>query len=83
MGEERFAPLSADQMRAKRRGQGGTSWEGDATSVSVQGKWCSLYRAMDHDGHLVDSMLSQQRNRDAATCFFQQAPRRSVMLRNE
>ena len=56
--EARFAPLIADQLRMKRRGQVGISWHVDETSVKVQGKWCSLYRAMDRDGNLVDSMLS-------------------------
>lgn len=41
--------------------------------MRVQGKWCSLYRAIDQDGNLVDSMLSQKRDMDAAKRFFQQA----------
>jgi putative transposase len=57
-GEARFALMIADQLRMKRRGQVGVSWHVDETSVKVQGKWCSLYRAMDRDGNLVDSMLS-------------------------
>ena len=43
------------------------------TYVRVHGKWCSLYRAIDRDGTLVDSMLSQTRNMDAAQRFFKQA----------
>lgn len=53
----RFAPLLADQLRRKRRGQAGTSWHVDETYVSVKGKWCYLYRAIDRDGNLVDSRL--------------------------
>lgn len=71
--EERFAPLIADQLRTKRRGQAGTSWHVDETSVRVQGKWCNLYRAIDQGGNLVDSMLGQKRDMDAAKRFFQQA----------
>jgi putative transposase len=56
--EARFAPLVADQLRMKRRGQVGVSWHVDETSVKVQGKWCYLYGAIDGDGNLVDSMLS-------------------------
>ena len=37
------------------------------------GKWCYLYRAIDHDGNLVDSRLSEKRDMDAAKQFFQQA----------
>jgi len=70
--EARFAPLLADQLRSKRRGQVGTCWHVDETYVKVQGKWCYLYRAIDRDGNLVDSMLSQKRNMDAAKRFFKQ-----------
>ncbi len=70
--EARFAPLIADQLRMKRRGHVGVSWHVDETYVKVQGKWCYLYRAIDGDGNLVDSMLSEKRNMDAAKRFFQQ-----------
>jgi putative transposase len=56
--EARFAPLIADQWRMKRRGHVGSSWHVDETYMKVQGKWCDLYRAIDGDGNLVDSMLS-------------------------
>jgi putative transposase len=39
----------------------------------VHGNWCYLYRAIDHDGNLVDSMLSEKRNMEAAKQFFKQA----------
>lgn len=39
----------------------------------MHGKWCYLYRAIDQDGNLVDSMLSEKRNMEAAQQFFQQA----------
>ena len=71
--ETRFAPLIADQLRRKRRGQAGTSWHVDETYVKVHGMWCYLYRAIDRDGNLVDSMLSEKRNMDAAQRFFKQA----------
>jgi putative transposase len=71
--EKRFAPLIADQLRAKRRGQAGKSWYVDETYIKVQGKWCYLYRAIDADGNLVDSRLSEKRDMDAAKQFFRQA----------
>jgi putative transposase len=70
--EALFAPLIADQLRLKRHGQVGVSWNVDETYVKVQGKWCYLYRAIDRDGNLVDSMVSEKRNMDAAQRFFQQ-----------
>jgi putative transposase len=71
--EARFAPLVADQLRTKRRGQAGTSWYVDETYIEVHGKWCYLYRAIDHDGNLIDSRLSEKRDMDAAKQFFAQA----------
>ncbi len=35
--------------------------------------WCSLYRAIDRDGNLVDAMLSETRDLDAARRFLRQA----------
>jgi putative transposase len=71
--EARFAPFIADQLRARRHGQAETSWYVDETYVKVHGKWCYLYRAIDRDGNLVDSMLSEKRDMDAAKRFFKQA----------
>ncbi|GHP00335.1 hypothetical protein KSF_103820 [Reticulibacter mediterranei] len=71
--EARFAPLIAEHFQAKRRGQVGTSWYVDETYVKVHGKWCYLYRAIDRDGNLVDSMLSQKRDMEAVKRFFRQA----------
>jgi putative transposase len=71
--EARFAPLLADQLRIKRRGQAGKSWHVDETYISVHGKWCYLYRAIDRDGNLVDSRLSEKRDMEAAKRFFKQA----------
>lgn len=71
--EARFAPLVADQLRRKRRRQSGSSWYVDETSIKVHGKWCYLYRAIDADGNLVDSCLSEKRDMEAAQRFFKQA----------
>ncbi len=45
----------------------------DETYLKVQGTWCDLSRAIDHDGNLVDARLSEKRDRDAATRFFRRA----------
>jgi len=71
--EERFAPLLADQIRRKRKGEAGRRWYVDETYVKVKGKWCYLYRAIDRDGNLVDSMLSATRDMTAAQRFFRSA----------
>ena len=71
--EARFAPLLAEKLRAKRHGQADSSWYVDETYLKVNGQWCYLYRAIDRDSNLVDSMLSQTRDMHAAQRFFRQA----------
>ncbi len=71
--EERFAPLITERLRAKRSGKAGRSWYTDETYVKVSGKWCYLYRAIERDGNLVDSMLSEHRDMEAAKRFFKGA----------
>ncbi len=68
--EERFAPLITEQLRAKRWGKAGKSGYCGETYVRVGGKWCYLYRAIDRDGNLVDSMLSEHRDMASAKRFF-------------
>src|SRR3954451_12270029 len=71
--EARFAPLVADKLRTKRKGHAGRSWHVDETYIKVAGVWKYLYRAIDRDGNLVDSMLSEHRDMDAAKRFFKGA----------
>jgi len=65
--EERFAPLLTERMRATRRDKAGVTWHCDETSIKIDGRWCYLYRAIDADGNLVDSMLSETRDRGGTT----------------
>src|SRR5450755_2694148 len=55
----RFAPLLTARLRATRRGNAGRRWHADETYVRVDGRRCYLYRAIDADGNLVASMLSE------------------------
>jgi transposase-like protein len=71
--EARFAPMFTQQLRARRKGKAGQSWYVDETYVKVGGKWCYLYRAIDRDANLVDSMLSEHRDMEAAKRFFKGA----------
>src|SRR5215207_11021419 len=43
------------------------------TCLKVRGRWCYLYRAIDRDGQLVDTMLSEHRDMAAAQAFFRSA----------
>ena len=68
--ETLVAPLLTGHLRARRRGKAGVRWHADETYIKVHGAWCYLYRAIDADGNLVDSMLSERRDMDAARrCF--------------
>jgi transposase-like protein len=71
--EARFTPLLTERLRARRRGKAGRKWHADETYVKVDGRWCYLYRAIDADGNLVDSMLSETRDLEAAKRFFGRA----------
>jgi len=71
--EARFAPLITQQLRSTRKGKAGRSWYVDETYVKVGGKWHYLYRAIDRDGNLVDSMLSEHRDMVSAKRFFSHA----------
>ena len=71
--EVRFAPFLAEQLRRKRQGQVSRRWYVDETYLKVKGRWCYLYRAIDRDGNLVNSMLSSTRDMAAAQRFFESA----------
>jgi transposase-like protein len=67
--EFRFAPAVSENLRAKRRGIAGQSWYLDETYIKVSGRWRYLYRAIDREGNLLDSMLSEHRDKHAARRF--------------
>jgi transposase-like protein len=71
--EERFVPLLTAQLKAKRRGKAGRRWHVDEMYIKVAGRWCYLYRAIDSDGNLVETLLSPTRDMDAAKAFFSHA----------
>jgi putative transposase len=63
-------------LRRRRHGTGrrsGQSWYADETYLKVHGHWCYLYRAIDRDGNLIDTMLSTTRDMRAAKRFFRSA----------
>jgi putative transposase len=63
----------AAQIQAQRQGR--QTWYVDETSIKVKGRWRYLYRAIDWDGNLVDSMLRAKRDMQAAKRFFRRALR--------
>jgi len=74
--EAKLAPMLAGELRRRRHGRGGARgrhWHVDETYLKVGGRWAYLYRAVDRDGNLVDTMLSEHRDMAAARAFFRSA----------
>src|SRR5882757_3150157 len=73
--EAKLTPLLIESLR-RRRGGGarvGRSWYADETYIKVHGRWCYLCRAISRSGALVDVMLSEKRDMEAAKRFFRSA----------
>ena len=65
-----------EALRKRHHGTGrksGESWYTDETYLKIQGRWCYLYRAIDRDGNLIDTMLSATRDMRAAKRFLRSA----------
>ena len=74
--EAKLLPVMGEALRKRRHGTGrssGQSWYVDETYLKVHGLWCYLYRAIDRDGNLIDTMLSATRDTKAAQRFFRSA----------
>src|SRR3954462_1518689 len=65
---QRFTPSFADAARPLRHASG-NRWFVDETYVKIAGRWRYLYRAVDQYGHVIDVLLSEERD-SAARRFF-------------
>jgi putative transposase len=74
--EAKLLPVMEEALRKRRHGTGrrsGQSWYVDETYLKVQGRWCYMYRAIDRDGNLIDTMPSATRDMRAVQRFFRSA----------
>nr|WP_294169949.1 IS6 family transposase [uncultured Sphingomonas sp.] len=74
--EAKLTPVLAGELRRRRHGRGSAgrrSWFVDETYLKVRGRWAYLYRAIDRDGRLVGTMLSERRDMAAAQAFLRSA----------
>ncbi|WP_414476339.1 IS6 family transposase [Microvirga sp. M2] len=69
---QRYAP-EIDKRVRRYQGHRSGSWRVDETYVRVGGKWKYLFRAVDKHGQLIDFMLSDRRNTQAAYRFLRKA----------
>jgi putative transposase len=65
----RFGPTLAAGLRRHRRRAGGT-WHLDEVQLKIKGKQHWLWRAVDRDGLVLDILVQERRNQEAAewTC---------------
>ena len=64
-----FGHASANQLR-HRRPRPGDQWHRDEVFLPIQGERPDLWRAVDQDGHLLDSLVQRRRAKHAAKTFF-------------
>jgi putative transposase len=82
--EAKLLPVMGEALRKRRHGtvrSSGQSWYVDETYLKVHGRWCHLYRAIDRDGNLSDTMRSATRDMRAAQRFFHSDGRLQVPCR--
>ena len=65
----KFGPDYARRLR-RRQGRLGDSWFLDEVFVTINGERHYLWRAVDQDGDVIDSLVQSRRNRRAAERFF-------------
>jgi putative transposase len=76
----RFGPLFAAEIRRKRvdRMRSGTHWRWhlDEIFVKINGEMHYLWRAVDHEGEVLESFVTNRRDRKAALKFLRKSMRR-------
>jgi putative transposase len=75
----RFGPMFAAELR-KRRIEGMQSsrwkWHLDEIFVKINGEWHYLWRAVDHEGEVLESFVTKTRDKTAALKFLRKALRK-------
>ena len=76
----RFGPMLAAEIRRKRsevmRSVSRWRWHLDEVFVKVNGKRYYLWRAVDHEGEVLESFVTKRRDKRAALKFLKKAMRR-------
>src|SRR5581483_6062936 len=82
---DRFRPMFASEMRRKRvqRMRQFTHWRWrlDETYVKINGQMHYLWRAVDHEGEVLESFVTKERDKAAALKFIKKAMKRTVVPR--
>jgi putative transposase len=76
----RFGPMFASEIRRKRvqRMRQFTHWRWhlDETYVKINGQMHYLWRAVDHEGEVLESFVTKERDKTAALKFIKKAMKR-------
>ena len=75
----RFGPLFAAEIRTRRVHHGSYSnwrWHLDEVFVRINGKTHYLWRAVDHEGEVLEVFVTKRRDRKAALRFLKRAMKR-------
>ena len=75
----RFGPLFAAEIRTRRVRHGSYSlwrWHLDEVFVRINGKTCYVWRAIDHEGEVLEVYATKRRDRKAALRFLKRAMKR-------
>ena len=76
----RFGPLFASDIRRQRayrmRGFRHWRWHLDEMYVKLNGEMVYLWRAVDHEGEILESYVTKTRDKDAALAFMKKAMKR-------
>ena len=75
----RFGPLFAKSIRKRRVREGHYSnwtWHLDEVFVRINGELHYLWRAVDHEGEVLEAYVTKARNRKAALKFLRKAMKR-------
>ena len=76
----RFGPLFAAEIRRKRvqhlRAHSNWQWHLDEAFVKINGETHYLWRAVDHEGEVLESYVTKRRDRKAALKFLRKTMKR-------
>ena len=76
----RFGPMFANEIRSKRvqamRQQTHWKWHLDEVYVRINGEMHYLWRAVDHEGEVLESFVTKERDKAAALKFIKKALKR-------
>lgn len=76
----RFGPMFAAEIRKRRvnhmRGFRHWRWHLDEMYVKMNGEMVYLWRAVDHEGEVLESFVTRKRDKSAALAFMKKALKR-------